>query len=386
MANTTFSGAVRSENNFKLISKTASTGVVADQTIGGGLRDARRYHLDEYFNQLPALNAYLQGSETKDWGSISDGDEAAEEVTVTGAALGDFAVATMSIDVTDLVITASVTAANTVTVILSNETGGAIDLGSGTLTVKVFKAGSTAVGKNVNFEVLGTNMTTALATRSATIASINLATAGADQDQAILAPHLDSGQTAWTGVKWGTENQVEWEALVRTSSAIDNQKIWAGLKLTNDQLPQTDADQAYFYFATDGTNGQAISDFTPWYFINSVNGTDYLTNTGVTVAASTNYHFRIAMDSDRKLSIFVNGVQYSVSTTAQTAFDGSTEVTGTTQATIAESYSATNANTQKSAAMKNDIDLIPYVGIEAGDGNAASIDVSYCNISRLLFE
>jgi len=386
MANTTFSGAVRSENNFKLISKAASTGVVADQTIGGGLKDARRYYLDEYFNKLPALNAYLQASETKDWGNIADGDEEAEDVTVTGAALGDYAVASMSIDITDLVLTAAVTAANTVTVSLSNDTGGAINLGSGTLTVKVFKAGSTAIDKNNNFEVLGTNMTTALATRSATIASINLATAGADQDQAILAPHLDSGQTAWTGVKWGTENQVEWEALVRTSSAIDNQKIWAGLKLTNDQLPQTDADQAYFYFATDGTNGQAISDFTPWYFINSVNGTDYLTNTGITVAASTNYHFRIAMDSDRKLSIFVNGVQYSVSTTAQTAFDGSTEVTGTTQATIAESYSATNANTQKSAAMKNDIDLIPYVGVEAGDGNAASIDVCYCNISRLLFE
>ena len=211
MANTTFNGAVRSENNFKVISKTAATGLVSDRTIGDGLKDSRRYYLEEYFNKLPALNAYLQGSETKDWGNIADGDEEAEDVTVTGAALGDYAVATMSIDVTDLVITASVTAANTVTVILSNETGGAIDLGSGTLTVKVFKAGSTAVGKNVNFEVLGTNMTTALATRSATIASINLATAGADQDQAILAPHLDSGQTAWTGVKWGTENQVEWE-------------------------------------------------------------------------------------------------------------------------------------------------------------------------------
>ncbi len=386
MANTTFSGAVRSENNFKLISKAASTGVVADQTVGGGLKDARRYQLSEYFNKLPALNAYLQGSETKDWGSISDGDEAAEEVTVTGAALGDFAVATMSIDVTDLVITASVTAANTVTVILSNETGGAIDLGSGTLTVKVFKAGSAATDKNDNFEVLGTNMTTALATRSATIAAINLNTAGADQDQAILAPHLDSGQTAWTGVKWGTENQVEWEALVRTSSAIDNQKIWAGLKLTNDQLPQTDADQAYFYFATDGTNGQAISDFTPWYFINSVNGTDYLTNTGVTVAASTNYHFRIAMDSDRKISIFINGVQYSVTQTAATTFDGSTEVTGTTQATIAESYSATNANTQKGPAMKNDVDLIPYIGIEAGDGAAEALNVHYTAISRHVFE
>ena len=386
MANTTFSGAVRSENNFKLISKAASTGVVADQTIGGGLKDARRYYLDEYFNQLPALNAYLQGSETKDWGSISDGDEAAEEVTVTGAALGDFAVATMSIDVTDLVITASVTAANTVTVILSNETGGAIDLGSGTLTVKVFKAGSTAVGKNVNFEVLGTNMTTALATRSATIASINLATAGADQDQAILAPHLDSGQTAWTGVKWGTENQTEWEGLVRTSSAIDNQKIWAGLKLTNDQLPSTDADQAYFYFSTDATNGQVFSTYSPLYFIHSNNGTDYLTNLGITVAADTNYHLKISIDSDRKPSVFVNGRQYSVTTSAITAFDGTTSVTGTTQATIAASYSAGNANTQKGAALKNDINLIPYVGIEAGDGAAAAVNVSYSTISRLLFE
>ena len=79
MANTTFSGAVRSENNFKLISKAASTGVVADQTIGGGLKDARRYYLDEYFNKLPALNAYLQASETKDWGNIADGDEEAED-------------------------------------------------------------------------------------------------------------------------------------------------------------------------------------------------------------------------------------------------------------------------------------------------------------------
>ena len=88
MANTTFSGAVRSENNFKLISKAASTGVVADQTVGGGLKDARRYQLSEYFNKLPALNAYLQASETKDWGNIADGDEEAEDVTETAEAQG----------------------------------------------------------------------------------------------------------------------------------------------------------------------------------------------------------------------------------------------------------------------------------------------------------
>ena len=45
MANTTFSGPIRSENNVQLISKTASTGVVHNRTQGFGLRDARRYYL-----------------------------------------------------------------------------------------------------------------------------------------------------------------------------------------------------------------------------------------------------------------------------------------------------------------------------------------------------
>ena len=369
MANTTFTGSVRSENNFKVISKAASTGLVSDRTIGDGLKDSRRYYLEEYFNKLPALNAYLQGSETKDWGNIADGNEETEDITVTGAALGDYAVATMSIDVTDLTITASVTASNVATVVLGNFTGGDINLGSGTLYVKVFKAGSTAVGKNVNFEVLGTNMTTALATRNATVAAVTLTTAGADEDQAILAPHLDSGQTAWTGVKWGTENQVTWEALVRTSSAIDNQKIWAGLKLTNDQVVATDANQAFFKFQTDSTNSESFTDFEKLHFVHSIANTDYISRLPITVAASTNYHLKVSFDSDRKLSIFVNGVQYNI-----TATSGSTGGTAVTQ-----------GNT-KSAAITNDVDLIPYVGIEAGDGAAAAIDVSYAAVSRLLFE
>jgi len=122
------------------------------------------------------------------------------------------------------------------------------------------------------------------------------------------------------------------------------------------------------------------------YFIHSNTGTDYLTNLGITVAADTNYHLKISIDSDRKPSVFVNGRQYSVTTSAITAFDGTTSVTGTTQATIAANYSAGNANTQKGAALKDNIDLIPYVGIEAGDGAAAAVNVSYSTISRLLFE
>jgi hypothetical protein len=73
-------------------------------------------------------------------GSIADGDEEAKDITVTGAALGDFALVSFSLDVADLVLNGQVTAANTVTAILANNTGGAIDLGSGTVYAKVFPA------------------------------------------------------------------------------------------------------------------------------------------------------------------------------------------------------------------------------------------------------
>lgn len=88
-------------------------------------------------NYGQSVTKFAVASETKDWGSIADGDAAAEEVTVTGAQLGDFAMASMSIDVTDLVLSASVTAADTVTVVAANNTGGAVDLASGTLYVMV---------------------------------------------------------------------------------------------------------------------------------------------------------------------------------------------------------------------------------------------------------
>jgi hypothetical protein len=81
----------------------------------------------------------LKGSGTWDPGSIADGNEAAASVTVTGAELGDYAIASFSLDVQDLALNAQVTATDTVTCTLLNNTGGAIDLDSGTLYVRVFR-------------------------------------------------------------------------------------------------------------------------------------------------------------------------------------------------------------------------------------------------------
>lgn len=79
----------------------------------------------------------LTGSATWDAGEIADGDEEAKEITVTGAALGDFVLVSHGVDVADLAITAQVTAASTVTATLLNNTGGPLDLTSTTVRAVV---------------------------------------------------------------------------------------------------------------------------------------------------------------------------------------------------------------------------------------------------------
>ena len=64
MANSTFSGPVRSENGFKTITKTASTGVVHDRTYGIPAKDARRYYLEENFLQRPGINGDIDAVST----------------------------------------------------------------------------------------------------------------------------------------------------------------------------------------------------------------------------------------------------------------------------------------------------------------------------------
>ena len=78
------------------------------------------------------------GSVTWDPGEIADGNEEAKEITVVGAAIGDQVIGvSFSLDVEDLVLNAQVTGADVVTAVLVNNTGGTINLGSGTVRVTV---------------------------------------------------------------------------------------------------------------------------------------------------------------------------------------------------------------------------------------------------------
>lgn len=82
-------------------------------------------------------SSVLTGSATYDPGSLIDAAGETTTVTVTGAALGNFSTASFSLDLQGITLTSWVSAADTVSVRFQNETGGTLDLGSGTLTARV---------------------------------------------------------------------------------------------------------------------------------------------------------------------------------------------------------------------------------------------------------
>lgn len=84
--------------------------------------------------------AVITASATYDPPNLVDGAGATTTVTVGQIALGDYATASFSLDLQGITVTAWVTDTSTVSVRFQNETGGAIDLASGTLRVRVRKA------------------------------------------------------------------------------------------------------------------------------------------------------------------------------------------------------------------------------------------------------
>jgi hypothetical protein len=76
-----------------------------------------------------------------DWnpGNVNAGSFVSVDVQVAGAELGDLSAASFSLDIHDLVLSAAITALNTVKVILVNNTGAMINLQKGTLFIKVTK-------------------------------------------------------------------------------------------------------------------------------------------------------------------------------------------------------------------------------------------------------
>lgn len=179
-----------------------------------------------------------------------------------------------------------------------------------------------------DFEILGVNGTSALATIHPE-GGLLLTTAGAADDQMIVLPHLDTSQTGLTATTWGTDRVVDWKARLITGASVTNYLIWAGLKLTNTPVVATDNDQVFFRLEDDVSSGLIR-------IASSIANVDTDTNTAITGALSTQYDLWINIDAARVARCFLNGVLKLTT-----------------------------------AALTDATDFIPYVGIE-NDGGAGA--------------
>jgi len=79
----------------------------------------------------------MNASATYNPASLADGDRDTTTVTVTGASLGDFVNVSFAVDLQGINMFGYVSAADTVTVVFENRTGGTIDLVNSTIRVRV---------------------------------------------------------------------------------------------------------------------------------------------------------------------------------------------------------------------------------------------------------
>ena len=215
---------------------------------------------------------------------------------------------------------------------------------------------------NKNFEVLGTNSTTALVTFASASCGITLTTATALNDQMTIIPHADTNQTLWAQAgKGGTENQTECEFIIQTHGLVDQSlMIGLGHAAIGTTFTYTHQDDAVWFVHTNDDSAGALTANDKWHVVVCIGGTDYITNTGVSVVADQIYRLGIKVDSDRKASAYIDGKQYSL-----------------TQATTAGGV-LTGKGTTKSPALTNDKNLLPCAGVQndnnAGQGEALTIN------------
>jgi hypothetical protein len=198
--------------------------------------------------------------------------------------------------------------------------------------------------------LLGTNAASAGATYNAE-GGIDIVTAGADNDQMIIVPHEDANacQMHPDTLTWGTDRELQFECGIRTPSTITTIAMVFGLTL--DASPAvmsvaTPDDFVLFNFNTDDSD-------TTWGVVSDVgNAGPVDLDTGITVVASTDYHFKIICTPDEVAHCYVNDIEFT-----SIAYSGNT------------------------------VDFIPIIGVQSLDATpsaTSALRVYGWRISRLL--
>lgn len=189
-----------------------------------------------------------------------------------------------------------------------------------------------------------------------------LFTSATSGHQAIISPNSSSVHNALNCGVIKTGSRIEFQTSVIFPSIATDFSFFAGLKLTSDPTIATDTNQCMFCFGQSSPLDASLPSNTNFVFAYSIAGTDYMTNLGLPVVADREYHLKFVMDKNRKIKVFINGVQFGLSSTSGT-------------------YTATNSY-DESAQMTNNVSVYPMLGLENTDSNSRSVVVNYIKCSR----
>lgn len=110
------------------------TALTTKRNPGGGTLAATQIGIHSFgLGQVATTSAWTPGT-------VPSGGSVSTTVTVNGAALGDFVLGSFSLSLAGLNISCYVSAANTITAVISNLTGAAVALGAGTLKILVLQS------------------------------------------------------------------------------------------------------------------------------------------------------------------------------------------------------------------------------------------------------
>ena len=197
-----------------------------------------------------------------------------------------------------------------------------------------------AVDANLDWEMTGTSAASLTAATHSTGGGIKMLTTSTDNTQVILSPHVDTQQSSLNAVDFEVEDGPYMGVKIETADSVASIKIHIGLVLAVDSFDETtDANQLRFTFDTDNSDSNWKANWSI-----SADSEDTEKDTSVAVSANTAYMLRIAVDDDRKGHFYIND-KLEASTTALQAVGAS------------------------------DINLIPFIAIQALTGSPATL---YC--------
>lgn len=192
---------------------------------------------------------------------------------------------------------------------------------------------------NRNFEVVENTGATAVASADVAFSArggIRLTSKTTANDAIVLRPHLDTTQTAWGAASAflsqqspRAETQVSLVAITTCVARFGLFEDVAQPADTGVAGAGSDDNAAFIYFDEDTSAN--------WQCVINVGGTDTVYDSGVAVAAATEYRLSIHVDSSRIPRFYINGVLVATGTALTTAVSLVPMVSIATDTTAAKS-------------------------------------------------